>query len=206
MAQLRSIAFDAIQAMGGSAQDAAKSARASAVRRMWEDVMRAGGDEYILEHTNNVFILDGRDVRSPRRDWDDRKDAGATGTGKQLLVYVDESIVAAELNARRELIKLQFYERFGEMIDEFKIFISRGQYKSVHPFVHHDAPPSYVEHARPVPLSEAERAMVCSQTADIQNPQLRRAVERAMVSDLEWKRGLSEQGKTGQQENPKTRE
>ena len=62
--------------------------------------------DYILAHTNNVFILHAGDARTPRRDHDDRKDAGATGTGKQLVVYVDESIVAAELNARRELVKL----------------------------------------------------------------------------------------------------
>lgn len=204
MAKLRSIAFDAIQAMGGSAIEAAKAARAGRVRQMWEELMRAGGDDYILEHTNSVFILDAADVRTPRHDHDDRKDAGATGTGKQLLVYVDESIVAAELNARRELVKLQFYERFGEEIDEFKIFISRGPYKSVHPFVHNDEPPSYLERAVPVPLSEAERAAVSEQTAAIENPRLRRAVENAMVADLEWKRGLPDYENTGLSGNPNT--
>ena len=192
MAKLRSIAFDAIQAMGGSAEEAAKSARAGHVRHMWEEIMRAGGDDYILEHTNNVFIIDGRDVRAPRRDLDDRKDVGATGSGKQLLAYVDESIVAAELNARRELVKLQFYERFGEEIDEFKIFISRGQYKSLHPFVHNEAVPSYIEPANPMPLTDAEHELVSRQIAQINDARLRRAVEKAMVADLEWKKGLSD--------------
>lgn len=158
---------------------------------MWAEIMRSGGDDYILEHTNNVFILKGSDVRAPRRDQDDRKDAGATGKGKQLLVYVDESIVAAELNARRELVKLQFFERFGEEIDEFKIFISRGQYKTFHPFAKQETVPSYVEPAVPVALTEVEREEVVAQTAGIEDPRLRRAVERAMVADLEWKKGLS---------------
>jgi hypothetical protein len=191
LAKLRSIAFDVIQAMGGSAEDAARSARAAEVQRMWESIMRAGGDDYILEHTNNVFILDSRDVRTPRRGMDDRKDAGATGVGKQLLAYVDESIVAAELNARRELVKLQFFEQFGEEIDEFKIFISRGQYKSHHPFVHDEDTPSYIEPATPVPLTAEEQASVREQLAGIEDPRLRRAVERAMVADLEWKKGAA---------------
>ena len=157
---------------------------------MWESIMRASGDEYILEHTNNVFILDGEDVRAPRRDHDDRKDAGATGTGKQLLAYVDESIVAAELNARRELVKLQFFERFGEEIDEFKIFISRGQYKSHHPFVRARAERRRTSSARPVPLSDDELVAISEQTAGIDNAHLRKAVQRAMVADLEWKKGF----------------
>ena len=191
MPRLRSVVPDAVRAMGGSPEDVAKIARASSVRRMWASIMRAGGDDYILEHTNNVFILREGDAHTLRRDHDDRKDAGATGVGKQLVVYVDESIVAAELNARRELVKLQFYEQFGEQIDEFKILISRGEYKRHHPFVASDEPPSYIESATPVTLTEAERATVAAQVADIDNPRLRRAVERAMVADLEWKRGLA---------------
>jgi len=192
MATLRTMLPQAVRAMGGSMEDAARMARASEVRRMWECIMLLGGDEYILEHTNNVFILREGDARTPRRDHDDRKDAGATGSGKQLVVYVDESIVAAELNARRELVKLQFFEHFGEEIDEFKIIISRGQYKAHHPFVKQEQAPPYVEAAMPVPLDEAERATVSAQLAGIDDDRLRRAVERAMIADLEWKKGLEQ--------------
>ncbi|MDO4400710.1 MAG: DUF721 domain-containing protein [Coriobacteriia bacterium] len=194
MATLRSVLPDALHAMGGSVEDAAKMARASEVRRMWEQLMKLGGDDYILEHTNNVFILRAEDARTLRRDHDDRKDAGATGTGKQLVVYVDESIVAAELNARRELVKLQFFEHFGERIDEFKIIISRGQYKSHHPFVHQAQKPSYIDGVQPVALTPEERAVAVQQVEGIQNDRLRRAVERAMIADLEWKKGLSTHG------------
>ena len=190
MARLRTVMPQAVLAMGGSPEHVVKQARASQVRHMWESIMRSGGDDYILEHTNNVFILREGDARTLRSDHDDRKDAGATGKGKQLVVYVDESIVAAELNARRELVKLQFFERFGEEIDEFKILISRGQYKSHHPFVSQAEQPSYVEQAVPVALTDAELAAIDQQLADIDNPRMRRAVRRAMVADLEWKKGL----------------
>lgn len=193
MANMRTMLPQAVRAMGGSPEDAAKLARTDEVRRMWKDIMLRGGDDYILEHTNNVFILNADDARRLRRDHDDRKDAGATGVGKQLVAYVDESIVAAELNARRELVKLQFFECFGEEIDEFKIIISRGQYKAHHPFAAQNEVPSYVERATPVPLDAQERSMVDEQLADIENDRLRRAVARAMVADLEWKKGLATQ-------------
>ena len=196
MASLRTALPQAIAEMGGSMDELAKLARAQKVRSMWETLMKLGGDDYILAHTNNVFILQAGDARTPRRDHDDRKDAGATGTGKQLVVYVDESIVAAELNARRELVKLQFFEQFGEVIDEFKILISRGQYKTHHPFVAQEEPPSYVESAQPVPLDDAERATVAAQLAGIEDELLRKAVARAMVADLEWKKGLGATAET----------
>ena len=192
MASLRTILPQAVREMGGSVEETARLARVNAVHRMWESIMKLGGDDYILEHTNNVFILRQGDARSPRRDHDDRKDAGATGVGKQLVVYVDESLVAAELNARRELVKLQFFECFGEEIDEFKILISRGQYKAHHPFVKQGEDPSYVESAQPVPLDDAERATVTEQLAGIEDERLRKAVARAMIADLEWKKGLAQ--------------
>ena len=49
-----------------------------------------------LAHTNNVIIKD-----------------------RKLVVFVDDSMFAAELNAQRELIKLRLLELFGEEIDDF---------------------------------------------------------------------------------------
>lgn len=51
-----------------------------------------------------------------------------------LVVYVDNSLVAAELNARRELIRLKYREQFKAVIDIFEIRISRGAYKNKYPF------------------------------------------------------------------------
>jgi hypothetical protein len=187
--------------LAGDSSKARLHYRTRQVRERYRQVLESVYNEmaaYFLEHTNNVFILREGDARTLRSDHDDRKDAGATGKGKQLVVYVDESIVAAELNARRELVKLQFFERFGEEIDEFKIFISRGQYKSFHPFVRQEQAPSYEERATPVPLSDDELVAISEQTASIDNAHLRKAVQRAMVADLEWKRGLSGQTKTEQ--------
>lgn len=89
-----------------------KAARAAQVRDIWKHLVEPA----FLEHTNSVFILTEQGV-------------------KKLVVYVDDSIFAAELNARRELIKMQLAGRFGEEVDEFQIRISKGRHKNVHPFV-----------------------------------------------------------------------
>lgn len=160
---------------------------------MWRSLMLHNHDRYILEHTNNVYIVysDGAPRDDGKRYYDDGKDATSTGKGKQLIVYVDDSVVAAELNARRELIKLQFLDHFNERLDGFKIIISRGAYKKKHPFAQGAEQSASTEVSQPVPLSEEEHRFVAQQAAKTDNPHLARAFERAMEADLSWKKGLS---------------
>lgn len=188
----------AISAMGASSAEAAKNLRASQVKAMWRDLMESNGDDAILDHTNAVYIIRrtvedyensrGRLPHTPQNAIDDRKDASATGVGKQLIVYVDDSMVASELNARRELIKMQFAARYREVLDEFKIFISRGQYKNNHPFKSRPKP-SYESKVESVPLTPEELAWVHDQVQVIQDPRLRANFEKAMIADMEWRRG-----------------
>ena len=204
MPRFKDVVNKALLSMGESPVDALKATRGAEVRGMWEDLMRHNHDEIILEHTNNVFIVnpDAAERRAEqaqqggdqpparsRRHHDDGKDASATGRGKQLIVYVDDSIVSAELNARRELIKLQFLDHYGEAIDEFKIIISRGEFKKHHPFAAEEAP-AYREDVPSIPLDEEERAALCEEVEAIDDPRLRESLLRAMVADKEWKKGV----------------
>lgn len=159
-----------IKTINGCDENALKAARAAAVKSMWEELMRKNGDEIILDHTNAIYII--------RKD--DRK---------QLIVYVDESIFSAELNARRELIKLQFLQHFNEEIDDFEIHISRGTYKKNHPFRKSDDF-SYQDSAEPIPLTDEERGSVADSVSGIANPGIRASLEKAMTVDLEWKKGI----------------
>lgn len=189
----------AIEAMGGDPSELRKSLRASQVRHMWKDLMESNHDEGILMHTNSVYIVrrtredyensQGRMSHAPVNGMDDRKDAGATGLGKQLIVYVDDSMVASELNARRELIKMQFALRYGEQLDEFKIYVSRGQYRNNYPFKE-QAVLSYAENVPSVPLTPEERQSVHQRVQVIDDPLLRKHLEDTMVADLEWKKGI----------------
>lgn len=190
----------ALEAMGGDPAQVRKAMRANQVRHMWQDLMEANHDEGILMHTNSVYIIrrtqedyeqaQGRLPHAPANGLDDKKDSGATGYGKQLIVYVDDSMVASELNARRELIKLQFASRYGEILDEFKIFISRGQYRNNYPFRQKEAP-SYSEDVPSIPLTAEERASVHERVQAIEDPKLRALIEKTMTADLEWKKGIA---------------
>ena len=124
--------------------------------------------QLFLDHTNNVYIMNKDGV-------------------KTLIVYVDESIFAAELNAQRELIKLKLLELFGEQIEQFEIHVSRGSYKKNHPYIvmEEDEP---VQKVIPVPLTEDERKLVSDRVSEIENPLLRKSLQRAMTADIEWKK------------------
>ena len=156
----------ALAAMGGDVDRIRIDRRAAQVRAMWADIV----DDPIVRHTNAVFIK-------------------RTEAGKELIAYVDESIYAAELNARRELIKLQFLRRYGEEIATFKILISRGRYKHIYPFVR-ESEPDYEESCAPEPLQEGQRAALSAALDKVDSPELRRSLERAASADMAWKNGV----------------
>ena len=105
-------------------------------------------DPFILEHTNSVYLLRHKDLLSediaPGNTKHSEEITSDTQNEKcnetkvpslfDLVVYVDNSLVAAELNARRELIRLKYREQFNVVIDVFEIRISRGSYKEKYPF------------------------------------------------------------------------
>lgn len=140
-----------------------RARRIEQVRNMWKGLV----DQAFLDHTNNVFVF---------------KKNGRV----EMHVYMDESIYAAELNNRRELIKLECREKYGEAIDDFYIHISRGKYKAHHPFAKSSEEPE--EHRQPVPLSDAEMEKVEEACSKITDDRLREQFRKAMISDLEWKK------------------
>ena len=113
-----------VASLMGDDEQARINYRAQQVRNRYrlaiESVYRENA-ELFLSHTNNVYIL--------------KKDGVLT-----LIVYVDESIFAAELNAQRELIKLKLLQLFGEQVEQFEIHVSRGNYKDYHPYADEHAP------------------------------------------------------------------
>ena len=134
----------------------------SRYRQALESVYRESAPLF-LEHTNNVYIM--------------RKDGIPT-----LIVYVDESIFAAELNAQRELIKLKLLELFGEQIEQFEIYVSRGDYKNHHPYSEEGATSAA---AIPLPeLTEEGRARVSELGAKVEDPGVRASLEKAMTADM----------------------
>lgn len=120
-------------------------------------------DPFILKHTNSVYLLKSQAVPS----------------AYDLVVYLDNSTCAAELNARRELLRFEYLDRFGVVIDVFEIRISRGPYKEKHPF--NEMPPKQEEPSAPE-LTEAEKGRIEAMTASIDDPRLRASFQRAMAA------------------------
>ena len=166
MAKLSDALHYSISDIPGIDEDKLKIAqRVSSVRMMWKELV----DPLILAHTNGVYIF---------------TDHGQT----ELHVYVDESIFASELNNQRELLKLQYLERFNERIDDFQIHISRGRYKTMYPFITQQEEPA----APSIPLSQDEIALVEEVSQQITDSHLRETFKKAMICDLEWKKGQND--------------
>lgn len=140
-----------------------KARRVEAVRNMWRGLV----SPIFLEHTNSVFVFD-KDGR------------------REMHVYVDDSLFAAELNAQREIIKWRCLEEYGEAIDDFFIHVSRGSYKDIHPF---SAVGDAENAPKPLaPLSASDEAMVEGACSPIEDEKLKKAFKDAMISDLTWKK------------------
>lgn len=142
------------------------AARAFKVNTMYREVIGRAyrkNAQHMLDHTNSVYIAD--------------KDGQ-----KHLIVYVDESIYAADLNAQRELIKLLFLKNHDEAIDAFDIYVSRRGYKDKYPFRLKEEKTAQ----KPRPLTRKDREYVDSATASIEDPALRREIMKAMIACLQW--------------------
>lgn len=166
-----------VTSLAGDQEQARINMRARQVRDRYKHVIQTVygcSAPLFLQHTNNVYIMKKNDVRT-------------------LIVYVDESIFAAELNAQRELIKLKLLEQFGEDIEEFSIFVSRGKHKQNHPYIEENA----LETLMPFklePLDENEQAFVKKTVETVQGLSLEKSFEKAMTASLELNK--TEKGKT----------
>lgn len=159
--------------MGASVEEARLNMRIKQVRDRYKEAIQSVYRESArihLEHTNNVIITVKNGV-------------------KTLIVYVDDSLFAAELNAQRELIKLKLLELFGEDIDDFQIKTSKWKkYKEQHPYKEEED--SQVSEITPsVPLDNDEKLYVKDTASMIDDEKVRESLEKAMKADMEWKKG-----------------
>jgi len=151
--------------------------RAHQVKERYKSVMQTVYRDtapLFLAHTNNVYIMNKNDV-------------------KTLIVYVDESIFAAELNAQRELIKLKLLEQFNENIENFEIYISRGHYKKNHPYLIEDDA-NLNRTYTPVDLDSTERTYISQTVSTLDSTTVRSSFEKAMTASLTLNK--TEKGKT----------
>lgn len=200
----------ALRTSSSGSELAAKAARAEKVRRMWKVAVESCAGRVapvILDHTNSVYIIreelknddvsretSGADAECDRsslsRQGKSKKRASVAYAPGELVVYLEDSLIAAEVDARREMIKLKFLELFGEELGEFRIRISRGKYKLNHPYRKSDDEKEQTPLVARKELSRDVIDRLDEGLSDIGDEKMREALKRAMISDLEIKNAL----------------
>lgn len=163
---------------------ARKAQRAAAVNVAWRNAVEAvykDAAEMVLDHVNAVYIMGADEVvaGAPAK-------AQPVGTGSQLVVYSDDSLIRSDLDARQEFLKMKLKEQ-GEHVDTFRILPSRFDMKARHPFRRPadpacaaDALASTAEQPPREPLSPEQQAALDESVQSVENDAVRRALERAI--------------------------
>jgi len=136
----------------------------------------------VLDHVNAVYIMAADEVVKGATT-----KASHTGTGAQLVVYADDSLIRSDLDARQEFLKMKLKEQ-GEHVETFKILPSRFEMKARHPFRRPEedgatARSASREETPRTPLSPEEEAALEASVGAVESPTVRRALERAIRAD-----------------------
>lgn len=130
-------------------------------------------DGFILEHVNSVYLT--------KEEIPESKDVSRE-TQQILTVYVDNSLVAAELNAQRELVILKYREQFDVKVNRFDIKISRGAYRENYPF----KKPQYKKNfPTPHKLTTEEEKEIETRVSHIKDKDIRESFQRVLKATKE---------------------
>jgi len=122
----------------------------------------------------------------------------------ELVIYVDSPLWATELSALSEKYREAIEEKTGKgLVRSVRFSVSRKVEMNRELMrVEEETSNHYMrDNVDSVPLTEAERRQVESSAAEIPDEELREAVLRATVADLEWKKGIrATKGREGARE------
>ncbi|NTU70495.1 MAG: DUF721 domain-containing protein [Coriobacteriia bacterium] len=140
---------------------------AAKVAALWEQI--AG--QVVSSHTTGVHIRDG-----------------------VLVVYVDSHARANDLAAFSERYRIEINKGLGkELVNKVSFSVSRkvSQDRALQEAAAKAEEFDQEDKVESVPLTEIERAQVVESASVIEDDELREAVIRATIKDLEWKKGIS---------------
>lgn len=157
------------------------------VKKAWNTAV----DSRIKEHVTAVFIVPNT-------------------AASEVIVYVDSSIWATELNMQAELLRLklnielnaslndEFYmARRAEQVEKLKFVVSKEQYyapsRRMTTFEQLEQEERELKNIQPVSLSDEEIQGIQEAVAHIENDELREAAYAAAKGNLEWQKGIREQ-------------
>lgn len=184
-------ALNDLMAQLAAGDDASRKAqRSAAVNVAWRNAVEAvykDAAEMVLAHVNAVYIMGADEVVAGAPVKTSR-----TGTGSQLVVYSDDSMIRSDLDARQEFLKMKLKEQ-GEHVETFRILPSRFEMKSRHPFARAEdarssngAARTLEGPARPT-LTPEEQELLDASVEAVENPAVRAALARAIHADTHRK-------------------
>ena len=183
MARLNEELTSLLEKMAREGEDAhTRAARAADVRVKWENAVHDVYGEaagFILGHVNAVYVLAADvQVKGTRENT-----AGRGGSGTQLVVYADDSLVRSDLDAKQEFLKMHMNGQ-GEHVAVFHILPARFDMKDRHPFEKREA--TEEESSRNVgsDIDEQARERLLQQARNIEDEFLRKSFEKAIWADF----------------------
>lgn len=158
-----------------------KKRRIAQVKALWEDVvtsMYGNAAPFVLSHTNAVYILASQSTAE--------KNAAAHSHGKQLVVYLDDSMVRSDLDCRREFVKLKLAEK-GEIIEEVRLYPSKRDMRQRHPYRKKTPIKESIQEVFPFVPAEATKEayrLLLERANDVESPRVREALVKAIQSSV----------------------
>jgi len=119
---------------------------------------------------------------------------GAHLRAGEMVVYVDSSIWATELSALAEEYRSRINQELGnETVRSMRFTVSKkvSEQRGFEKAAKQAEEAEERDRVESVPLTAEERAQIEASTAGIEDDDLREAVLRATIADLEWKKALS---------------
>ena len=113
-----------------------------------------------------------------------------------LVVYVDGNSWATHFTAMSEQYRTALNAVLGEQLVRSMRFVVSRKVAEEHRLTRLDEETDEFyaqDETQPVPLTEIERAQIEASVAEIPDAELREAVLRATVKDLEWKKGIAKE-------------
>lgn len=140
-----------------------KALRAAYIQTIWEQI----APKEVLDHTDNVFLFmkDGK---------------------KEMVVYVDSPIWAAELTACKDRLRMFMEQRLGEgPIDIMKFQASSMAYRKK-TFIKREE--ENQSDTGSIPLTNAEIDDIFEYTNSIEDEGLKNAIRQAWTKNKEWQK------------------
>ena len=143
-----------------------KVAQVIKLQNAWEKI----ASPRALEHTDNITFVEK--AKKPG-----------------VLIYVENSHWAAELEAQKELYRLLLEQETGFSIPDIRFLVTReASYKKI--FLRRkEKNPVVNKGEKPIPLTAKEEEYVRRLISQVSDSKLKEKLYNAMKADLEWKKG-----------------